>query len=61
MFVSPLSRSELTVPLSRHSVGTYRETSSHATSQETFSHGHLSPLSYCGLILAYRVELVCAS
>ena len=46
------SRSELTVPLFRHSVGTYPETSSHATCQETFGHGRLSPLSHCGLIVA---------
>ena len=31
----------LTMPLSRHSVGTYPETSSHATCQGTFSHSHL--------------------
>ena len=32
------SRSGLTMPLSGHSVGTYPETSSHATCQGTFSH-----------------------
>ena len=55
--------SGLTVLLSRHSVGTYPETSSHAACQKTFGHIHLSPLSHCGLILilALRVELVCAS
>ena len=46
------SRSGLTVPLSRHSVGTYPETSSHATCQGTFGHGRLSSLSHCDLILA---------
>ena len=46
------SRSGLTMPLSRHSVGTYQEMSSHATCQGTFSHSHLSLLSHCGLILA---------
>ena len=38
--------------LYRHSVGTYQETSSHATRQGTFSHSRLSSLSHCGLILA---------
>ena len=55
------SRSGQTMPLSRHSEGTYRETSSHAACQGTFGHGRLSLLSHCGLILACRVELVCAS
>ena len=49
------------MPLPTHSVGTYLETSSHATCQGTFGHSHLSSLSHCGLILALRVELVCAS
>ena len=40
------------MPLPRHSVGTYPETSSHATYQETFGHSRLSSLSHCGLILA---------
>ena len=40
------------MPLSRHGVGTYPETSSHAIYQETFGHGRLIPLSHCGLILA---------
>ena len=52
------SQSGLTMPLSRHSVGTYPETSSHTTCHWTFSHSHLSLLSHCGLLLAYRVELV---
>ena len=55
------SRSGLTMALSRHSVGTYQETSSHATRQGTLGHSSLSSLSHCGLILAYRVELVCVS
>ena len=38
--------------LSRHSVGTYLETSSHATCQGTFSNSHLSSLSHYGLVLA---------
>ena len=46
------SRSGLTMPLSRHSVGTCPETHSHATCQETFGHSRLNPLSRCGLILA---------
>ena len=41
------------MPLSRHSVGTYPETNSHATCQRTFGHSRLSSLSHCG------VELVC--
>ena len=51
----------LTMPLCRHSVGTYQETSSHATRQETLGHSRLCSLSHCGLILAYTVELVCLS
>ena len=47
------SQSGLTIPLSRHSVGTYPEMSSHATCQGTFgTDSHLSLLSHCGLILA---------
>ena len=46
------SRSGLIMPLCRHSVGTYPETSSHATCQGTFSYSRLSSLSQCGLILA---------
>ena len=45
------SRSGLTVPLSRHSVRTYPETSSYATPQGTFGRSRLSSLSHCGLIL----------
>ena len=46
------SRSGLTMPLSRHCVRTYRETSSHATRQGTLGHCRLSSLSHCGLTLA---------
>ena len=46
------SQSGLTIPLSRYSLVTYPEMSSHATCQGTFSHSHLSSLSHCGLILA---------
>ena len=49
------------MPLSKYRVGTYRETSSHSTRQGTLSHSRLSSLSHRGLILAERVELVCAS
>ena len=45
------SRSGLTVPLSRHCVGTYQKMSSHATSQGSHGHSHLSSLSHCVLIL----------
>ena len=45
------SQSRMTMPLSRHSVRTYPETSSHATCHGTFGHSHLSSLSHCGLIL----------
>ena len=45
------SRRGLIMLLSRHSVGTYLERSSHATCQGTFSHSCLSSLSHCGLIL----------
>ena len=46
------SRSGLTIPLSRQSVGIYQETSSHATRQGTLGYSHLSSLSHCRLILA---------
>ena len=49
------------MPLSGHSVGTFLETSSHATCQGTFGHSHLSSLSHCGLVLSCKVELVCMS
>ena len=54
-------RCGLTIPLSRQSVGIYQGTSSHATRQGTFVYNRLSSLSHCRLILAERVELVCAS
>ena len=41
-------RSGLTQPLSRHCVGTYPETNSHATCQGTLGHKRLSSLSHCG-------------
>ena len=40
------------MPLSRHSVGTFQETSSHATRQGTLGHSRLGSLSHYGLILA---------
>ena len=46
------SRSGLTMPLSRQSVGIYQATSSHATCQGTLGYSRLSSLSHCGLILA---------
>ena len=46
------SMSGLTMPLSRHSVGRYQETSSHTTHQGTLSHSCRSSLSHYGLILA---------
>ena len=49
------------MPLPRHNVGTYPETSSHATCQGTLGHSRLSSLNHCRLILAYRVELVFAT
>ena len=54
-------QSGLTMPLSRHSVGTYLEMSPHTPCQGAFSHSRLSSLSHCGLILAQRVEIVCMS
>ena len=49
------------MPLSRRSVETYQETSSHATCQGSFAHSCLCLPSHCGLILAERVELVYVS
>ena len=46
------SRSGLTMPLSKHSVETYPEASSHAICQGTLNHSRLSLLNHCGLILA---------
>ena len=48
------------MPPSRQSVGIYQETSSHVTRQGIFGHCLLSSLSHSGLILAQRVEEVCA-
>ena len=58
-------QSGLTMPLSRHRVGTYQKMNSHATRQGTYQetnshatrrgilgHSRLSSLSHCGLILA---------
>ena len=42
------------MPLSRQSVKTYQETSSHATRQGILGHSRLSSLSRCGLILAQK-------
>ena len=44
-----------------HSVGTYPETSSLATCSGMFGHSRFSSLGHCGLILAYRVEVVSSS
>ena len=46
-------RSGLTM-LSRHSVGSIRETSSHAVRQEPLGHSRLSSLSHCRPILALK-------
>ena len=46
------SRSGLTMPLSRHSVGTSLETGAHTTCQGMLGHSRLSLLCHCGLILA---------
>ena len=40
------------MPLSRQSVGTYKETSCLATRQGTLGYSRLSSLSHCELILA---------
>ena len=56
-------QADLTMPLSRHSVGTSPEMSSDATCWETFKHSAttvLNLLSHCRLILPQRVELVFA-
>ena len=50
--LTPWSQSGLTMPLSRHSLGTYREMRLHATCQGTVSHSPFSSPSPCGLILA---------
>ena len=46
------SRSGLTMPLSRHCVGTYQKMSSHAAPQGTHGHSPFSSLSHFGLNLA---------
>ena len=46
------SWSGLTMPLSRHGVGTHQETSSHATRKGNLGHSRLTSLSHCELILA---------
>ena len=51
------SRCGLIMLLSRHSVGTYQETSSHATCQGTLDHSHLISLNHCRQMLAKRCEI----
>ena len=46
------SRSGLTMPLCRHSVGSYQKTSSLPARRGTLGRSHLSSLNHCGLILA---------
>ena len=46
------------MPLSRHSVGTYPETSLHAVCRETLDHSRLSSLSYYGLVLAQKSKII---
>ena len=48
------SEEEATMTLSRYSVETYPEMSSHATCQGKFGHSRVSSLSHCGLILALK-------
>ena len=55
------SPSGLSMPLSRHSVRTYSEMSSHAVCQGPCGHSRLSPISHCGLILTLKSGSVCAS
>ena len=45
-------RRGLTMPMSSHSLGTYPETSSHATHQGILGHCHRISQSHCGPILA---------
>ena len=51
------------MPLCRHNVGAYQETSSRATRQGTLGHSCLSSLSHCDLTQAKKkkVEFVFAS
>ena len=46
------------MPLSRHIVETYPETSSHATSQGTLGKSRLSSLSHRGLILKSGITVL---
>ena len=46
------------MPLSRHSVGIYQETRSHASRQGTPGYSRLRSLSHCGLIPAERIERI---
>ena len=50
--VTQQTKSGLIMPLSRQSVETYPEMSSHATHQGKLGHSRLSSLSHCGLNLA---------
>ena len=43
------------MPLSKQSAGTYQETSSHASRQETTGHSRLSSLNHCGLIVVKMI------
>ena len=51
-FLTQQSWTGLTKLLSRHSVGTYRETNSQLVREHYFCHSYLSLLSHCRLILA---------
>ena len=46
------------MPLCRHNVGTYPETSSFATRQGALGHSRLSSLSHCGPTLTYGELIV---
>ena len=45
------TRKSMSLPQSRHNVGTCSETSSHAPCKGTFGHSRLSSLGHCGLVL----------
>ena len=63
-YASPLTQRSLNRlnMLSRHSVGTYQINKLTSNlSGNACSHSFLSLLSHCGLMLAWRVELVCTS
>ena len=51
-FLRQRSRSGLTMPLCRHSVGTYQKRAHLHLVLGTLGHSRLSSLSHCGLILA---------